>query len=70
MKEAPKTEPAASAEPAPKTPLVEFCMRLSGRDRRVEMIAGFEHVEKLAGRLADTEQAYAARFEAFVTQPA
>ncbi len=68
-----KAEPAATeakVDAEPKTSLVEFCLRLSGRDRRVEMIAGFEHVEKMAGRLADVESAYAARFAAFVNKPA
>lgn len=65
-----KAQEAPAAEPEPKVSLMEFCLRLSSRDRRVEMIAGFEHVEKAAGRLADAEAAYAARFDAFVNQPA
>lgn len=50
--------------------LDEFCARLSGKDRRVEMIGGFHFAEKQAGRLKDTEAAFAARYAAFQTQPA
>ena len=61
----------AVPEPAPtEVSLNEFCARLSGGDRRVEMIGGFEAVERRAGREKDLESAYAARFAAFCNQPA
>lgn len=50
--------------------LDEFCVRVSVKDRRVELLAAFHAVERAAGRLKDTEQAFAARFSAFQTQPA
>lgn len=65
--------PAAEAKDALASQdltLVEFCMRLSATDRRVEMIAGFERSENAAGRVKDSEPAFAARFVAFTTQPA
>ncbi|MCW5602591.1 hypothetical protein [Nitrosomonas sp.] len=48
----------------------EFCTRLSATDRRVEMIGAFNHVEKKAGRIKDTEENFRSRFDAFVNQPA
>lgn len=56
--------------PAEELSLSEFCARLSSSDRRVELIGGFEHAERLAGRIKDTESAYAARYAAFLLQPA
>lgn len=50
--------------------LHEFCTRASATDRRVELIGGFEHAERVAGRLKDTESAYAKRLVAFANQPA
>lgn len=50
--------------------LDEFCTRLSLRDKRVEMIGGFYHVEKQSSRLKDTEAAFAERYAAFQNQPA
>ena len=49
--------------------LEEFCIRLSAKDRRVEMIGAFEHVEKTAGRLKDIESEYTARYEEFINKP-
>lgn len=64
----------AAAESAPATDfplsLDEFCMRLSSTDKRTELIGAFNHVEKLAGRLLDTDGNFRARFEAFASQPA
>lgn len=70
MKETPEEAPAA-ADPlaAQDVTLTEFCMRLSGSDRRVEMIAGFEHSEKAAGRVKDAESAFARRYAAFTAKP-
>ncbi|MEX3764466.1 hypothetical protein [Paraburkholderia phenoliruptrix] len=60
----------ATAVPAvPLVSLDEFCSRLSARDRRVELIAGFHHVEKAAKKFKDVESNYQARFSAFVNKP-
>jgi hypothetical protein len=50
--------------------LTEFCRRLSEKDSRVELIGSFESAERAAKRSRDVEAAYAARFDAFATQPA
>lgn len=50
--------------------LHEFCTRLSASDRRVELIGGFEHAERVAGRVKDTDANYGARFTAFINAPA
>lgn len=50
--------------------LDEFCARLSQSDRRVEAIGGFHHNERTHDRLKDTEDAYLARFAAFMALPA
>lgn len=50
--------------------LDEFCTRLSSTDKRVEMIAGFHYVEKQAGRVKATEEAFAKRYADFQTIPA
>ena len=50
--------------------LDEFCTRLSGGDRRVELIAGFHHTELVAGRTKGREAEYQSRYVAFATQPA
>lgn len=66
-----KEEKAAPQEPSefPLT-LDEFCSRLSVSDKRVELIGAFAHTETVAGRLKDTESAYAGRFGEFINQPA
>lgn len=48
----------------------EFCIRLSGEDRRVEMIGAFHCAEQAAGRMKDTDAQYRARFVAFCSAPA
>lgn len=58
--------PAAVAA-VPKVSLTEFCTRLSETVRRFGLIAAFEHTEKAAGRLSDTADAYAKRFDQFST---
>lgn len=71
------TTPAAPAAPtpAPVNPAVpdltveEFCTRLSGSDKRVELIKAFWFVETKAGRFKDAESNYQARFQAFVNKP-
>jgi len=50
--------------------LAEFCTRLSGTDKRVEMIGAFHADEQRAGRIKDVESAYLARFAEFINQPA
>lgn len=50
--------------------LNEFCTRLSTTDRRVELIGGFEHSERVAGVGKDTSANFEARFAAFAKQPA
>ena len=50
--------------------LQEFCKRLSTTEPRVELISGFEADERIAGRLKDTEQEFAKRYQAFINRPA
>lgn len=78
-----KTKPVAQAPAAPAatepTPIAvsgepisidEFCTRTSATDRRVEMLGAFALVERKAGRLKDTADAFAKRYQSFTTQPA
>lgn len=60
--------PELGAQSVPLT-LQEFCIRLSVDDRRVELIGAFEFDERRAGRLKDTAEAYAARYQAFINKP-
>lgn len=53
-----------------KVSLKRFCIDLSVSDRRVELIGGFEHTERVAGRLLDTKEAYAQRYADFANAPA
>lgn len=48
--------------------LNEYCIRLSTTDNRVELIGGFEFVERHAGRNRDTYDNYAARYADFLTK--
>jgi alpha-beta hydrolase superfamily lysophospholipase len=50
-----------------KVSLNRFCTDLSTTDKRVELIGGFHHSEKVAGRLRDTAEAYSQRYAAFAT---
>lgn len=50
--------------------LHEFCIRLSVEDRRVELISAFESDERRFGRLKDTAEKFAARYQAFINSPA
>ncbi|WP_441280569.1 hypothetical protein [Tardiphaga sp. 862_B3_N1_1] len=59
----------ATAAPESKITLTEFCVRVSNKQNRPELLGGFEFVEKAAKRLKDTESAYQARFEAFERTP-
>lgn len=49
--------------------LEEFCTRLSGSDRRVELIGAFHAMERKAGRVKDTEDNFRSRFDAFAKKP-
>lgn len=49
--------------------LAEFCTQLSAKDRRVEMIGAFEHVERRAGNLRDSQDAFMSRYNAFCNKP-
>ena len=62
----------AKPEPVQDFPILlqDFCTGLSMSDRRVELIGGFEHQERTAGRVSDLPAAFAVRFAAFATQPA
>ncbi len=68
----PKTdiEEVQSAVVLPQVTLQEFCIFLSGSDNRVELISGFDADERAAGRLKDSEEAYQARYQAFINRPA
>lgn len=72
MAKSPAENQASGSETVAAEPLSlnEFCIRLSSSDRRVEMIGAFEHGERNAGRLSDTAQNYAARYQAFINKPA
>lgn len=68
----------AKNDTAPATPaevtniplsLHEFCSRLSVKVNKPELIAGFEHTERVAGNMSDTDEAFTARFNDFVTKP-
>lgn len=52
-----------------KTSLQEFCIRLSQSVSRPELISAFEYTERAARRLSDTDEAYQARYAAFVNKP-
>lgn len=64
------TDALSAADAEQELSLDEFCRRASSTDRRVELLGGFHYTEKVAGRLKDTETAYAARFAEFADQPA
>ena len=67
-----KPEVAPEATEIVETPsmtLDEFCLRLSETVRSPELIAGFHHVERAAGRLRGTFDEYSTRFDAFRNQP-
>jgi hypothetical protein len=51
------------------TTLQEFCIALSQRDNRVELIGAFHHTESAAGRAKDLASLYAERFQVFANSP-
>ncbi|BCP56314.1 hypothetical protein K32_49310 [Kaistia sp. 32K] len=65
-----KPDVSPGAEPQSTITLNEFCLRLSTRVKRVELIGAFEHAERAADKANDTEAAYQARFDAFIKKPA
>ncbi len=50
--------------------LDEYCIQLSQVNPRVELISGFHATEVAAGHARDTADAFAARFDIFINQPA
>lgn len=69
-KTTPETDAKVTAPQAIPMSLTEFCIKQSKSDRRVELLSGFEFTERSEGRLGDTEANYAARYAAFMNQPA
>lgn len=72
MSKEPKTTAAATdanADPVVLVSVDEFCARLSATIRRPELINGFAHSERAAGRANDTESGFRARYSAFINQP-
>lgn len=71
-KNTPTEEPAAEqpASPAVQLTLNEFCMRLSEKEKRVELIGAFNFDESKAKRLKDTFEEYSKRYQDFIKKPA
>ncbi len=62
--------PVAVAADAPAEMLLEeFCSRLSGNDKRVELVNGFYYDEKQAGHIKGIESEFKARFAEFINKP-
>lgn len=68
----PETDDFENAAPqvVATVPLEEFVRSLSVRDQRVELVHGFWHTERVAGRNHDAESAYESRFLQFANAPA
>jgi hypothetical protein len=60
---------APATEAQPSVTLDDFCVRISETVRSPELIAGFHHVERAAGRLRGTFDEYKTRFDAFRNLP-
>jgi hypothetical protein len=72
MATTPKTQAEtteAEFEPAVELTVNDFCARLSETMTAPELIGAFAHVERVAGRVKDTEAVFRARFDLFVNQP-
>ena len=66
-----KTKKKAVPENASeKIHLIEYCKRLSMRDRRVELIAGFHAQCGADAVVSNTEQAFDRLFDEFINRPA
>lgn len=63
------TTPAAAEVTTIPLSLHEFCSRLSVKVNKPELIAGFEHTERVAGNLSDTDEAFTSRFNDFANKP-
>lgn len=50
--------------------LDEFCVRMSSKVNAPELLGAFHYEERAAGRLKDTEAAFAKRYEDFARKPA
>ena len=59
----------AVQEPVENISLDEFCTRISGTDKRVELIGAFFKMETAAGRTTAVESEFTARLAAFATKP-
>lgn len=65
------TAKSNAATPAPDAiTLDEFCLITSRTDKRIELLSAFGFVERAAGRVKDSAEAYSSRFAAFANQPA
>ena len=53
-----------------KLSIDDFCVRLSETDKRVEMISAFNSDERQVGRVSDTADNYASRYQVFLNKPA
>lgn len=68
--QAPQAEEPAAADPnAEQVLLDEWCAERSLTDRRVELLAVFNHRERQAGRLRDSRGAYARRYAQVESKP-
>jgi hypothetical protein len=59
---------AARKAPADETTVEEFCIRESARAHRAEALGAFHRAEELAGRIKDTDAAFAERFRKFLNR--
>lgn len=64
-----KTEGAQDQVSVPELSINDFCARLSETITKPELIGAFAHVERVAGRVKDTELAFRNRYDLFVNQP-
>lgn len=64
------TPVAPSASPAESFELTldEFCRRLSSKITAPELIGGFNHAQKVAGKTKGAESSFAAAFDSFSKQ--
>ena len=61
---------SAAAVAATRVSIDEFCTRASIADTRVELLSAFAAREKGAGRVLDTEDAFAGRLKEFSSDAA
>jgi len=64
----PVEETTVADASVPQITLKEYMIKLSGRDRRVELINAFAFTETRAGTVKDAESNFDARFTAFANQ--